>query len=416
MFPWLDILRLIFTGTVSVFADPTFWIIVALITYQYWMLRRNQLRMFGVAGYKLRQQVGMAILLGAAGGIVGSFVLTFVGVTLNQLGLQYIWPLALLLMAINMRFICFAYSGGLVALSSALFGWPAVNVPQVLSLVAGLHITESLLIAVSGRFSAVPAIVRRSDGGQAGAFMLQNFWPLPLVLLAALPLPETFASEGMVHMPDWWPLLPVNIDVPAGQKLIYAMTPVVAALGYTDIAVASDPAARRRVSALHLAGYSIILLAVAVASARLTWLQPLAAILSPLGHELLIQLDSRREMKGRPRFVPPPYGVMVLDTVPDSPARAAGLRPGDVIVGLGGYPVRDARELGYAVDYAPARFNLDLLRNGRSLTVAARFAPGAERLLGVIVVPEGQEAGFFLDVAGRSWVWEWIKRKLGKDR
>ena len=210
MFPIEQLSYLLLRGTIMVLFEPMFWLILALVGYQYWQLQRNQIKMFGVSGYTLRRQIILAAVYGLGGGLFGSFLLTVMGLTVNQLGLSYIWPLAIALMMIHMRFMCFAYAGGIVALSSVLFGWPVVNVPQVIALVATLHITESILIFVSGRYSAVPLIIRTEDGRLVGAFSLQNYWPLPLVLLGAVLLPETALSEGgVINMPDWWPLLPL---------------------------------------------------------------------------------------------------------------------------------------------------------------------------------------------------------------
>ena len=283
MFPWQEILQLIIRGTVAVFFESLFWMILALVGYQYWQMRKTQKRMFGVYGYSLIRQIAIAAMYGAIGGILASFLLTVVGVTLNQLGLNYIWPVALVLLLINMRFLCFAYAGGLIAIANVLFGWPEINVPQVLSLVAILHITESFLIAISGRSSAVPLILKRPDGQIVGAFSLQNFWPLPLVLLAAVAVPLDQVGQGILSMPDWWPLLPSGVTPAEGEDLLHLMFPVVAALGYSDMAVASRPYERRRKSALHLAVYSAALLALAMLSVKFTWLQIVAALLSPVG-------------------------------------------------------------------------------------------------------------------------------------
>ncbi|SDF62614.1 PDZ domain-containing protein [Sporolituus thermophilus] len=413
MFPWQDIVLLIVRGTISVLFEPMFWLVLAMVGFQYWQLQRTQLRLFGVYGYPLRQQIVLAAVYGAVGGVLGSFLLTLVGVTLNRLGLSYIWPLAIALAMINMRFLCFAYAGGLVALANVVFGWPQVNVPQVLALVAVLHITESVLIFISSRYSAVPLIIRRDDGQLVGAFNLQNFWPLPLVLLAAVAIPGGDLPGGVIKMPDWWPLLPLGVEAPEGHRWVYAMMPVVAALGYADVAVANPPAKRRRQSAFHLALYSVSLLALAILSAKFAWLQPVAAIASPAGHELLIQLDNRRELSGRPRYVPPQYGVMVLDTVPDTPARKIGLRPGDILLSLAGLPVNSGYELAYAINAAPAEFELEFYRDGRTVRRLTRFVPG-ERRLGVILVPEGYEQQYVVMTGGRYGLWEWLKRKLGR--
>ncbi|SDF27365.1 trypsin [Sporomusa acidovorans] len=410
MFPWAEISILIIRGALDVVFDVNFWIVLALVGYQYWQMQKSQHRMFGVYNYTLSQQILSAGAFGLIGGITGSFLLTLVGVTLNQLGLSYIWPVALALMLINMRFLCFAYAGGVVALANVLFGWPEVNVPQVLSLVAVLHVTESLLIAVSGGYSAMPMIIKRQDGRLVGAFSLQNFWPLPLVILAAVTVPSGSASGGTINMPAWWPLLNVSLETPPGTSLIYVMLPVVAALGYTDMAIASLPRQRRWQSALHLAGYSLLLLALALLSAKYVWLQAIAAILSPLGHEFLIQWDNRREMGAPPRFVPPPYGLMVLDTVVDTPA-AKLLKPGDIMINLAGLPVNSRFDLAAAISQAPAAFSLVFERAGKVVHKDCKFKQG-ERRLGVILVPDGNESFYVEMVTNRYGLIDWLKDKF----
>lgn len=416
MIPFEQLLFLLIRGSLAILFEPMFWMILALVGYQYWQLQRSQMRMFGVSGYTLRRQITLAALYGLAGGLFGSFLLTIVGLTVNQLGLSYIWPVALLLMAIHMRFLCFAYAGGLVALSSVLFGWPEVNVPQVIALVAILHITESILIFISGRYSAVPLIMRKDDGQVVGAFSLQNYWPLPLVLLAAIAVPETSLPEGgVIKMPEWWPLLPLNLEAAEGQRWLYAMMPVVAALGYSDVAIASSPAQRRRQSALHLFLYSMGLLVLALLSARYPWLQAVAAVASPLGHELLIQGDNRREFNGTPRYVPPERGVMILDTVVDSPARKMGLQPGDIIYDLAGITINNGYDLAYALSYASPTFTMQVGRQDRQEQLQGRF-PDGERRLGVILVPEGHEENVVVMAQEHFWLWEWLKRKVLKKR
>lgn len=410
MYPWLDLFGIIAYRVFFVFFDLTFWLVLGLVAFQYRQMQKDQLKMFGVPGPGVLRRIAAAAAIGAAGGVIGSFVLTFVGVPLNNLGLAYIWPVVIALMLVNIRFMCFAYAGGLVAVSSVLFGWPDVNVPQVIALVAALHVTESILIFVSGRYGAVPMILKKDDGRIVGAFTLQNFWPLPLVLLLAF-VPET--TQNMIKMPDWWPLLPMTEKPPVGDEWHYMMVPVVAALGYGDIAVASTPAERRRQSAFHLALYSLALLGLAVLSAKYAWLQFFAAVLSPAGHELLVQLDNRREMRGEPRFVPPGRGVMVLDTVAATPARQAGLRPGDIILDLGGLAVDNGFELARAISFAPDAFDITVSRAGAVTRRQARFI-GGERRLGVIIVPEGYEQHYAQLVGRRFGLLDWLRNRFRK--
>jgi len=410
MFPWQDFSQMIISKVLLVYLQPLFWLILVAIALQYRRLRKEQIKMFGFCSFSLWSQVLLAAGCGTVGGILGSFILTGAGVAVNQLGLEYIWPLAIALMFINRRFICFAYAGGLVAISNVLLGWPVVNVPQVLTLVAGLHIVESVLIYLGGRYSAIPLFLQRDDGQMVGAFNLQNFWPLPLVLLTAVAGHSGSLPEGFFSMPDWRPLLPIGEILPAGQIWLYGMLPVMAALGYADMAISSTPEERRRRSAFHLAIYSILLFVLAILSARYTWLQIIAAVLSPLGHELLIQLDSRREMRRPPLFVPPENGVMVFDALWNSPARDLGLKPGDILMELAGMSINNSFELAQAISFAPPDFELKYSRKGRLVQIQGHFTKG-ERRLGVILVPGGGEENFVTIPQSHSRLVDWLRRR-----
>jgi len=414
MFPWQQMFQLMIGGVVAVYAEPMFWMVVLLITYQYWQLQKGQRRMFGVETFSLVQQVIMTIFFGSIGGVIGSFLLTMVGVNISQLGFGYIWPVAIVLMMINIRYLCFAYAGGLVALSKVLFGWPLVDVPQVLVLVAILHITESILIAISGKYGNMPVILRRKDGRMVGAFNLQNFWPLPLILMSAVTVPDASITSSMINMPDWWPILPVAAP-PEGHQWMYVMIPVVAALGYTDLSITSAPAKRRRTSALYLAAYSILLLGLSLLSIKYTGLQLLAALVSPLGHELLIQLDINRELEGTPRYVPPGQGVMVLDTVIDSPAYKIGLQPGDILLNVHGVIVNTPSQLGAALEELPSKFVIEFLRDERIMQRKISLGE-TEPKLGVILVPNGNEQQYIELVEDKFLLWEWCKKKMGKNK
>lgn len=415
MFPWQTILQLMIGGIVTVYLEPMFWLVILLVAYQYWQLQKSQQRMFGADTFSLPQQVTMTVFFGSVGGIIGSYLLTLLGVNISQIGLSYIWPVAIILMMVNMRYLCFAYAGGLVAVSKVLFGWPLIDVPQVLVLVAVLHITESILIVLSGKYGTMPVILRREDGELVGAFNLQNFWPLPLILMSAVAVPEVNLSPSMLSMPEWWPILPVAQAAPAGHQWMYAMIPVVAALGYTDLAIASSPKMRRRKSAMYLGAYSLVLLTLALLSVQHTWLQLVAALLSPLGHELLIQLDIRKELEGAALYVPPSKGVMILDTVIDSPAYKAALQPGDILLKLDGLLIDSPNQLAVALETVSEKFVLEYMRNGRLRQQKVTLEKG-KTMLGVILVPSGNEVQYIQLTEDKFLLWEWCKEFMGKNK
>ena len=104
----------------------------------------------------------------------------------------------------------------------------------------------------------------------------------------------------MLTMPDWWPLLRPAVELDPEMVLLFFPMPIIAALGYSDIAVSSTPKAKSRWSARNLMAYSLALLLLAILSGRWTQLQIAAVLLAPLGHEYLIQAGNRREWAGRP--------------------------------------------------------------------------------------------------------------------
>jgi len=121
-------------------------------------------------------------------------------------------------------------------------------------------------------------------------------------------------------------------------------------------------------------------------------------------------------MQGEPRFVPPPEGVMVLDTVTGSPARKMGLRPGDILLELGGMHIDNGYELARAISYAPEIFEATIGRAGRVERHQGRFL-GGERRLGVILVPDGYSTSY-AEVTRRygllDWLRSWVLRRLKK--
>lgn len=420
------VVPLVIKSYLQLFLDPGFLLlmalVVALVALQY---RRSDLArssMFGVKTGRVWRDTLSATLLGLAGGLGGSILIILAGIPLTGSGNVFVLFLAVaaVLMLINPRFICFAYAGGIISLAAiiarwagvALPGWFQVNVYQVLALVALLHMVESLLIFFSGHLGAVPTFFGEPDGRVVGGFTLQKFWPIPLVALTVggnLDLPDLFGS-----MPQWWPLIKTGA---AGQANVgYALVAVVAGLGYGDLAIARSPWQKSRLSAFYLAIYSTTLFVLAVVSQYRSYLAPVAALFSPLGHELVIYIGKKIELAGKPAFVPSGRGVRVLDVIPYSTAWDMGIRAGDVLITVGGMPVRDRWGLKQALDALPGSLEIEFLRGpGQVYSRGLAFRPGRKGSLGLLAVPSPNE-GACVEVGPAGWLhraaaWIWQKNR-----
>lgn len=364
---------------------PVFWLSVLLV---YWQARRRA-RQAEDCFQLPHASVGMTVLLtvsaGFAGGLLASVLLAILGVRANHIGLGYLWVTALLLLLIRQRFVCFAYSGGLLALSQYCLGWPAadgMDRMQLLSLVAVLHATEAFLVWTTGHCNAFPLYLHW-QGGVKGGFVLQMLWPLPLVLLsdgdffAGMPLPQA----GFFALPAWWPMVGDQTT-----SMTYLLLPALAALGYSDVAVCHSIRQKTRWSAVLLLGYSALLLLLVLATQHAPSWHLLPILFTPLGHEAVIVWGRWLEQRGQIRYTAPKQGVLLLAVQPGSPAARAGLRSEDHLLWLNGQPIADRQAFLRWQYRLPQTVNVGYLRRGKRRN--CRLHMGHWSQPGVITAPD----------------------------
>lgn len=331
MNPLLDLLTSVIRSYPGIFMNPVvdvlYLVVLGLVALQYGRVQSMEERVFGQARNKAFGHTLVSIGLGLLGGLAASVLLVMVGVTVSDSGLGYLLPLALLLFLFSPRFLCFSYAGGILCVSYLLFGWPQVNVAAITALVACLHAAESLLIRISGNSCATPLYIQGKDGRTVGGFSLQRFWPIPLIVLFLVRVPDVSALSGVINLPDWWPLIKAPQVAGVGTP-VFAMMPIVAALGYGDLALSRSPREKARVTSRHLFLFSAILLGFAIAASRWPAFAWVAALFSPLGHEVVIKVGNREETDREPRYVTSTAGVVLLDVLDRGAAAKAGLRRG----------------------------------------------------------------------------------------
>lgn len=365
--------------------SASFWglylLAVLLVMWQY---RRMQQLTGGPSPSPLRlylRPTAISALAGMVAGYVGSILLVICGIDLGGSNFLLVFLLALCLMLIHPRFICFAYAGGILSMTNLLFGFPELKVAQVMGLVAILHIVESILILITGHLDPMPVYSQRTGIGTVGGFNLQKFWPIPLIALtAAGPV-----SGPMSHI-GWWPL--INYDYSYLTHLSDFLMPVLAILGYGEVTTTSTPLARTRASAFNLAIFSLILLALSVWASYNPPFLILPALFGPIGHEIVIRLGIRAESAQNPIYKQPEKGVMVLDVIKGSPADRAGLQSQDILLLLNGVKVEtrlDVEQELINLGWGEA-LTIVYMRDGQRRV--SSLLPGPRHNVGIVSVPE----------------------------
>lgn len=394
----------------AVFSEPQilqlFLLVLAIVALQYYRIARVREKFFGLSPRGVWRDVWQATFFGLLGGLLASYLIVVVGLTLSGSGLMYLWPLALLLMFIDARFLCFAYAGGILALSSLLVGWPDISVPQILGLVAILHLVEAFLILISGHLGATPIFIKNQEGQVVGGFALQKLWPIPLTALVVVG--HSSGAAGGICMPDWWPLIRQGLG-PHVDTLMFGLMPVVAGLGYGDLAVARTPRQKSRISACILGFYSLLLLGLAVLADRQPGWAVAAALFSPLGHELVICLGKRLEA-GKAVYRPVAQGVKVLDVLPGYPAWQAGIRSGDIIMEVNGMAVSSRQGLEFALGIYP-NLQLTYYSVGDRRVYREGIEYQGKQMLGLLPVPEGGEDSY-MELSTRGPFRRWFNNRF----
>ena len=429
MFTILKTAGLIFEQFGNLLLDEFFWILVLILIIIYRKNSAMEARMLGNS-YSLFNKVSSSVLVGLAGGLLGSLFVILVGISIEDYtrvgegslieGITYIWLIAIFLSLINPRYLCFSYAGGIIALTKLIFGFPSVNVPGLMALIGVLHLVESFLIWLDGYSYSVPLFLRCKDGRTAGGYFMNKIWPIPLVVFAVMLGGEGGSASlgGIIDMPGWWPFLKHSVASEGTSGLIYLPLVVPVVLGYGDMAITKTPEKKCRSSAMRLAGYSLGLIILSIIASKLKPFSFVAAIFAPLAHEMLILYGAKEEDEGEPYFANKETGVKVLYVKKDSIAGRMKIEHGDTILKINGMAVSGEKQLTEFLSSYPAYIWVDVKKAGdKVITVDYSDYKAGIRDLGALMVPHN--ADFYYEVSrGSSLLKKMMnryKRKHNKD-
>lgn len=368
--------------------QPYYYIAILFIALYYRRQVALERKLIHVKLHSWGQETWRTVWSGLVMGLVVSIAAILLGISLTVTAVACIWVVSLVLSLLRVRYLCFAYSIGLLgviqfvlsffpdALHHGTVGNIAdtlreMDIPALLVLAALLHMAEALLARWQGAKLATPLFLKGKRGMVVGGYQLQAFWPLPLFLL--IP-----SGAGTMDLP-WQPLF--------GGGLGIVSLPVI--IGFSEMTQGMLPGRKGARTAGRLLIYSIVLLGLSLLAAWWSPLTLLAALAAIVLHEGLGWYSALEERSISPIFVHPPRGRKVLAVLPGSPGQELGILPGEILLKVNGVLLTDAAQLHEALRMNPAFCKLEVLnREGESKYLQSPIYDGDHHQLGIILVPE----------------------------
>ncbi|WP_157272978.1 PDZ domain-containing protein [Paenibacillus daejeonensis] len=393
-----EVLYQLGAAVLQLIMQPFFYIALGLIILIYRYQMQVEQRLFHARLHPWLLETGRSLAGGVAVGLLVSVVAAFIGVGLTPDTALWVWGTAGLLLLLRIRWLCLAYSVGLLGLLQGAVHWldpqtldplatrlvaslGALDIPGLLLLVALLHVAEALLTGWQGARLASPLVLSGKRGRLVGAYRQQGYWPVPLLLVT--PAAGGFQAADAVL--PWTPLL--HSGEWGGGWTIVGL-PVI--IGFTALTRSLLPAQKARQSARQLLLYSFLL---GVVAALAAWWPPLtvaAALCALVLHEVLTLISAWRESTRSPYYVHDGPGLRVLAVVPGSPAAELGIVTGEVLYKVNGLRVRTQAELHESLARSSAAFcKLEVLNlEGQSKFLQRARYEGEHHQLGIILAPD----------------------------
>nr|WP_167549608.1 PDZ domain-containing protein [Paenibacillus borealis] len=376
------------TAVIHLLIQPYYYIALVFIALYYRRQVALERKLIHVKLHSWGRETWRTVWTGGVAGLVVSLAAVALGISLSYTAVACIWVVSLVLMLFRVRYLCFAYSIGILGVAQFVLsffpdtlqsgaagtiagGLREMDIPALLVLAALLHLAEALLARWQGTRLATPLFLAGKRGKVVGGYQLQAFWPLPLFLL----IPP---GAGIGELP-WHPLL--------GGGLGLVSLPVI--IGFSEMTQGMLPGRKAARTSGRLLVYSIVLLGLSLLA---DWWSPLtvvAALSAVLLHEGLSWYSALEERSISPIFVHPPAGRKVLAVLQGSPAQELGILPGEILLKVNGVLLTGAAQLHEALRMNPAFCKLEVLnREGESKYLQRAIYDGDHHQLGIILVPE----------------------------
>lgn len=320
-------------------------ILVILAMFFYMKNRRISIMQRMTIGESLNSPLELTlsqIVLGIIAGAIGSIILTNLGIVFNEnSGIELIFIVSLFLVFVKKRFVCFSYSGSILALISITIGiitnltgmqsYLNINILSLMTFVGVLHIIEAFLVIIDGSRGAVP-VFSTKDGKIVGGFSLNRYWAMPIAILIAVSTQLSGSVGASINTPQWWPIINQAETAALVASSFIICVSLYGMAGYNAVTFTKLKRKKSVHSGMLILIYGITLSLVAQLASFGIIGELIVIIYAPLAHELMLKIQKKSEDKGKFIYVSDDEGVAVLEVAPSSPSFMAGIRTGDKIL------------------------------------------------------------------------------------
>ncbi|MCY6957549.1 PDZ domain-containing protein [Clostridium brassicae] len=285
------------------------------------------------------------IVLGILGGIVGSILLSYLGVAFNEnTSIELIFLLSIIFMFINPRLICFSYSGAFLGFVSILLeimremygievkaiNFLNLDIVALMTLIAILHFVEGILVMIDGSKGSIP-IFTKKDNKIIGGFAFKRYWAIPIGIVLIVNSQMHGLSE-IIQLNKWDALIDFSSPLNVIKNAAIMLMPFYGVLGYTSITFTKSKKQKSTLSGIMIMLYSVTLYIFARLATLNIFFRLFVVIYAPMAHEFMIYIQKYMEVKEEPKYVSDERGIMVLEVAPNSQAYKMGIKSGDVFV------------------------------------------------------------------------------------
>jgi hypothetical protein len=389
----LELLWNVTDALVQLLTQPFYYISILFILLFYRQQMLMERKLFHVRLHSWSLQAWRTLVGGLAGGICVSIVIAFLGISLTQGAIICIWVVTLGLLLLGVRYLCLAYTIGVLGVTQYILGffpnWQpdafvgsitdtvrGLDIPALVVLVAVLHMVEAILVKKQSASLSMPLLVESKRGKLVGGYQMQAFWALPLFLL--------IPAQTTGNILPWTPLL-------GGEGWAHGFSilalPVI--IGFSEMTQSLLPQQKANSTFKRLILYSVILLVIGLLAAWWSPLMIVAAIASFLLHRGLEWASGIEEQHRHSLFVHPPQGLRVLAIVPNSPAEDLGIVPGETLLKVNGVMLYTQEQLHSSLRMNAAFCKLEVQNlAGDSKYLQRPMYAGDHHQLGVILAPD----------------------------